>query len=117
MMSILRHLDIGAVVIIGITLLLFLTISKTSNGTLQHPDKMPNKMPNKIMVKRTAPTGQGSGEVGLRVPEALLVTLQEGDLTREIPAPELRVPTPLLFHLQRGKSADASPLSETPADF
>lgn len=116
-MSILRHLDIGAVVIIGITLLLFLTIIKTSNETLQHPDKMPNKMPNKMMARSTTHTGQEGGEVDLRMPEALLFTLQEGDLAREIPAPELRVPTPLLFRLQRGKSADASPISETPADF
>lgn len=109
-----RHLDTGAVVTIGTILLLFLTISQTSSGTLQHPNKMLNKMPNKMMVKSTTYTAQESGEVDLRMPEALLFTLQEGDLAREIPATELRVPIPLLFHLQTDKSVDAPPLLEKP---
>jgi len=117
MFSIPRHLATGAVVTIGIILLLFLTISKTSSGTLHHSNKMLHKMPNKKMVKSTTHTGQESREVDLRLPEALLFTLQEGDLAREIPATELRVPMPLLFHLQMDKSVDAPPLWEQPAGF
>lgn len=115
MISIPHHLATGAVVTIGIILLLFLTISKTSSGTWQHPNKMLNEIPNKMMVRSTTHTGQQSGEVDLRLPEALLFTLQEGDLSREIPTTELRVPIPLLFRLQRDKSVDAPTLLEKPA--
>jgi hypothetical protein len=108
MLSILRYLDIGAVVIISITLLLFLTIIKTSNGTLQHPDKMPNK----TRAKSTTHTGQEGREVDLRLPEALLFTLQAGDLAREIPATELRVPHPLLSHLQVEERGCAIPIGD-----
>jgi hypothetical protein len=113
MIPIPRHLDTGAVATIGIILLLFLTISNTSSGTLQHL----NQMPNKMIVKSATHTGQEGGEVDLRMPEALWLTLQEGDLAREIPATELRVPIPLLFHLQAGKSVEAPPLLEKPAGF
>jgi hypothetical protein len=109
MISIPRQLVTGAVVTISIILLLFLTISNTSSGTLQHPNKMPNKIPNQIIVKSTIHTGQEGEEVDLRIPKALLFTLQEGDLARDIPATELRIPMPLFFHLQAGKSADAPP--------
>jgi hypothetical protein len=105
MIAIPRQLVIGAVVTISIILLLFLTISNTSSGTLQHP----NKIPNQIIVKSTTYTGQEGEEVDLRIPKALLFTLQEGDLARDIPATELRIPMPLFFHLQAGKSADAPP--------
>lgn len=117
MISIPRNLVTGAVGTISIILLLFLTLSKTSSGTLQYPNKMPKKMPDKMRVESTTHTGQEGGEVDLRIPEALLFTLQEGDLAREIPETELRVPIPLLFHLQAGKSADASLILEKPADF
>jgi hypothetical protein len=117
MISIPRHLDTGAVATIGIILLLFLTISNTRSGTLQHLNKIPNKMPNKMIVKSATHTGQEGGEVDLRMPEALWLTLQEGDLAREIPATELRVPIPLLFHLQAGKSVEAPPLLEKTRRF
>ena len=113
MISIPRHLDTGAVATIGIILLLFLTISNTSSGTLQHL----NKIPNKMIVKSATHTGQEGGEVDLLMPEALWLTLQEGDLAREIPATELRVPIPLLFHLQAGKSVEAPPLLEKTRRF
>ena len=109
MISIPRHLETGAVVTIGMILLLFLTISKASSGTLQHP----NKMPNKRMVKSTPHTEQEGGEVDLRMPETLLFTLQAGDLASEMPATELRVPMPLLFHLQADKGGCATPIGKT----
>lgn len=115
MISIPRHLDTGAVVTIGMILLLFLTISNTRSETLQHPNKMLNKMPNKMMVKSRTPTGQEGGEVDLRMPAVLLFTLQEGDLAREIPATELRIPMPFLFRLQMDKSVDTPPIGEKPA--
>lgn len=109
MISIPRHLETGAVVAIGMILLLFLTISKVSSRTLQHP----NKIPNKRMVKSTTYTEQEGGEVDLRMPETLLFTLQAGDLASEMPATELRVPIPLLFHLQADKRGCATPIGKT----
>jgi hypothetical protein len=110
MMSTPRHLHAGAVVTIGVILLLCLMISKTSRGA---PPPL-NQMPNKTMVKNATHTGQQRGEVDLRMPAALWFSLQEGDLDRDISATELRVPSPLRLRLQMDKRVDTPPVVEKP---